>query len=96
MGSHEFSPAEVEFLRGVLDGTTRSGILDGDFTPLTKELLSGPIPERLKLLKMSLFDGTGDPFDYLGVYSSWTRAYGYSDAIKDRLFDTILAGKARR
>ena len=81
------------------------GSLHRDFTPLTEELLNAPILERLRLLKVSLFDGTGDPSlfdgtgdpsDYLGIYSSWARAYGYSDAIKCRLFDTTISGEARR
>ena len=62
---------EIERLRGLLDGTAREGILDGDFTPLTEDLLSAPILDRLRLPKVSLFDGTGDPSDHLGIYSSW-------------------------
>ena len=104
LGSQDFLPAENERLRELLDETIRDGILYGDFTPLTEDLftplteylLSAPISDRLRLPKVSLFDGTGDPSDYLGIYSSWARAYGYSDAIKCRLFDTTLAGEARR
>ena len=96
VASQGFSPVEIERLRGLLGGTAREGILDGDFTPLTEDLLSAPVPDQLRLPKVSLFDGTGDPADHVGIYSSWTRAYGYSDAIKCRLFDTTLAGEARR
>lgn len=87
---------EIERLRGLLDGTARDGILNGDFTPLTEDILSAPIPDRLRLPKVSLFDGTGDPYGHLGINSSWARDYGYSDAIKCRLFDTTLSGEARR
>ena len=45
-------------------------------------LLAAPIPDRLKLWKVSLFDGSGDPSNNLGIYSSWAGAYGYSDTIK--------------
>ena len=96
LASQGFSPVEIERLRGLLGGIAREGILDGDFTPLTEDLLSAPVPDQLRLPKVSLFDGTGDPADHVGIYSSWTRAYGYSDAIKCRLFDTTLAGEARR
>ena len=64
------------------------GLLDGDFTPLTEALLATPIPDRLRLPKVSLFDGSGDPSDQLGVYCSWARAYSYPKAIWCRLFDT--------
>ena len=96
VASQGFSPVEIERLRGLLGGTAREGILDGDFTPLTEDLISTPVPDQLRLPKVSLFDGTGDPADHVGIYSSWTRAYGYSDAIKCRLFDTTLTGEARR
>ena len=89
-------PAEIERLRGLLDRTACDGILDGDFTPLIEDLVSAPIPDQPRLPKVSLFDGTGDPSDHLGIYSSSARVYGYSDAINYRLFDTILAGEAYR
>ena len=58
--------------------------------------MATPVPDRLRLPKVSLFDGSGDPSDHLGVYSSWARAYGYPKAIWCKLFDTTLAGEARR
>ena len=94
--SQEFSPAEIERIREILGEPSHDGILDGDFTPLTEALLTTPVPDRLKLPKVSLFDGSGDPSDHLGVYSSWARAYGYLEAIWCRLFDTTLVGEARR
>ena len=94
--TQDVSPAEIERLREILGEPTRDGILDGDFTPLTETLLTTPVPDRLRLPKVSLFDGSGDPSDHLGVYSSWARAYGYPEAIWCRLFDTTLAGEARR
>ena len=87
---------EIKRLQGLLDWRARDGILDGDFTPLTEDIINASIPDRLRLLKVTLFDGTEDPTDHLGVYFSWSRAYDYSDAIKCRLFDTTLASKARR
>ena len=80
--NQEFSPAEIERLWGLLDGRARDGIQDEDFTPLTKDMINAPIPDPLMLSMVTLFDGTGDPFDHLGVYSSWSGAYGYSDTIK--------------
>ena len=53
-------------------------------------------PRSIRLSLVNLFDGIGDPSDYLGVCSSWARTYGYFNAIKCRLFDTTLAGEARR
>ena len=94
--SQEFSPAEIERIRVILGEPSRDGILDGDFTPLTEALLATPVPDRLRLPKVSLFDGSGDPSDHLGVYSSWARAYGYPEAIWCKLFDTTLSGEARR
>ena len=94
--TQDFSPAEIERIRGILAEPSRDGILDGDFTPLTENLLATPIPDRLRLPKVSLFDGSGDLSDHLGVYCSWARAYGYPEAIWCRLFDTTLAGEARR
>ena len=94
--SQEFSPAEIERIRGILGEPSRDGILDGDFTPLTEALLATPVPDRLRLPKVSLFDGSGDPSNHLGVYSSWARAYGYPEAIWCKLFDTTLSGEARR
>ena len=73
---------KIERFRGLLDGESRDGILDGDFTPLAEYLLAAPVPDHLRLSKVRLFDGSGDPSDHLGVYSSWAHAYGYSDAIK--------------
>ena len=96
LASQGFSPVEIERLRGLLGGIAREGILDGDFTPLTEDILNALIPDRLRLPKLTMFDGTGDPTDHLGIYSSWARAYGYSDAIKCRLFDATLTGEARR
>ena len=58
--------------------------------------MTTPVPNRLRLPKVSLFDRSGDPSDHLGVYSSWARAYGYPEAIWCKLFDTTLAGEARR
>ena len=94
--TQEFLLAEIERLRGLLDRRVRGSILDGDFTPLTEDIINAPIPDRLRLPKVTLFDETKDPTDHLGVYSPWSRTYGYSDAIKCRLFDTTLAGEARR
>ena len=87
---------KIKCLQGLLDGTVCDSIFDGYFTPLTKDLLTAPIPNLLRLLKVDLFDGTGDLSNHQGIYSSWARAYGYSDAIKCRLFDTTLADEARR
>ena len=95
-GTQEFSPAEIGRLRGILGEASHDGILDGDFTPLTEALLATPVPDRLRLPKVSLFDGSGDPSDYLGICSSWARAYSYSEAIRCRLFDTTFAGEACR
>ena len=86
---------EIKHLRGLLNRTTRDGILDGAFTPLTEDILAAPIPNRVRLSKVSLFDGIGDLSDHLGVYS-WARAYGDSDTIKCRLFGTTLMGEACR
>ena len=94
-GTQKFSPAEIEHPRGLLGEVTHDVILDGDFTPLTEYLLTTPVPVRLRLPKVSLFDGNGDPSDHLGIYSSWARAYGYYEAIKCRLFDTTLTGESR-
>ena len=96
IGTQDFSPEEIERLQGHLDGTTHDGILDGDFTPLIEYILTAPIPDRLKLPKVNLFDWAGDPSNHQAIYFLWARAYGYSDAIKCRLFDTTLVGKARR
>ena len=79
--TQDFSPAEIERIHGILGEPSCDGILDGDFTPLTEALLATPIPDRLRLPKVCLFDGSGNPSDYLGVYSSWARAYGYPEAI---------------
>ena len=79
----------------LLDRRACDGILDGDFTPVIEDIINAPIPNRLRLPKMTLFDGTGDCFDHLGVYCSWSRAYGYFDAIKCRLFDTTFSGEAQ-
>ena len=95
-GTQEFSPAEIVRLQRILGEASHDGILDGDFTPLTEYLLASPVPDHIKLPKVSLFDGSGDPSDQLGLYSSWARAYGYSEAIRCRLFDTILTREARR
>ena len=95
-GTQEFSPAEIERIRGILGKPSRDGILDGDFTPLTETLLAIPVPVCLRLPKVSLFNGSGDLSDHLGIYSSWARSYGYPEAIWCRLFDTTLAGEARR
>ena len=94
--TQEISPTEIARLRWILGGVSHDGILDGDFTPLTEYLLATPVPDHLRLQKVRLFDGSGDPSDHLGVYSSWACAYGYSKATKCRLFDTTLAGEARR
>ena len=61
---------EIERLRGLLHGIAYDGILDEDFTPLTVDLLNAPTAERLRLPKVSLFDGTRNPSDHLGIYSS--------------------------
>ena len=95
-GTHKLSPAEIARLQGILGGVAHDGILDRDFTPLTEYLYSTPVPDRLKLAKVSLFDGSGGPSDHLGVYSSWASTYGYSSAIKCRLFDATLAGEVCR
>ena len=94
--TQDFSPAEIERIHGILAELSCDGILDGDFTPLTEALVATPIPDRLRLPKVSLFDGSGDPSDHLGVYCSWAHAYGYLEVIWCRLFDTTLAGEARR
>ena len=96
LASQGFSPTEILYLRGLLDGTACKGILDGDFTFLTEDIINAHIPDRFRLPKVTLFDGTGDTTDHLGVYSSWSRTFGYSNAIKCRLFDTTLAVEAQR
>ena len=87
---------DIACLRGILGRVFHDGILDRDFTPLTEYLLTTLVPDRLRLPKVSLFDKSKYPSDHMGVYSSWAHAYGYSKAIKCKLFDTTLAGKARR
>ena len=59
--TQDFSPAEIERIRGILGEPSRDGILDVDFTPLTEALLATPVSDRLRLPKVSLFDGSGDP-----------------------------------
>ena len=46
--SQEFSPVEIERIRGILGEPSRDGILDGDFTHLTETLLATPVPNRLR------------------------------------------------
>ena len=43
----------------LLDKRARNGILDGDFTLLTEDIINAPISDRLSLPKVTLFDGTG-------------------------------------
>ena len=57
---------EIERLRGLLNRRASDGILDRDFTALTEDIINAPIPDRLRLPKVTLFDGTGDPFCPLG------------------------------
>ena len=69
-GTQEFSPAEIVRVQGILGEASHDGILDGDFTPLTEYLFASPVPDHIRLPKVSLFDGSGDPSDQLGLYSS--------------------------
>ena len=70
LASQGFSPAEIERLRGLLDGIACERILDEDFTPLTEDILDTPSPDRLRIPKVNMFNGTGDSTDHLGIYSS--------------------------
>ena len=55
------------------------------------DILEVPIPEHLNMPKISSFDGSRDPTDHIGIYTSWAQAYGYSNIIKFKLFDNILS-----
>ncbi|CAA0810094.1 Unknown protein, partial [Striga hermonthica] len=51
-------------------------------SPLTPELTSEPVPGKVKVPQIGLYDGTSDTDSHLGHYTSWMDLHGASDALR--------------
>ncbi|CAA0840150.1 Unknown protein, partial [Striga hermonthica] len=65
-------------------------------SPLTPELTSEPVPGKVKVPQIGLYDGTSDPDSHLGHYTSWMDLHGASDALRCRMFSLTLGPRAQK
>ncbi|CAA0807137.1 Unknown protein, partial [Striga hermonthica] len=63
---------------------------------LTPELTSKPVPGKVKVPQIRLYDGTSDPDSHLGHYTSWMDLHGASDALRCRMFSLTLGPRAKK
>ncbi|CAA0819809.1 Unknown protein, partial [Striga hermonthica] len=75
--------------------TSAQVYLEAD-SPLTPELTSEPVPEKVKVPEIGLYDGTSDPDSHLGHYTSWMDLHGASDALRCRMFSLTLGPRAQK
>ncbi|CAA0811126.1 Unknown protein, partial [Striga hermonthica] len=75
--------------------TSAQVYLEAD-SPLTTELTSEPVPGKVKVPQIGLYDGTSDPDSHLGHYTSWMDLHGASDALRCRMFSLTLGPRAQK
>ncbi|CAA0813285.1 Unknown protein, partial [Striga hermonthica] len=75
--------------------TSAQVYLEAD-SPLTPELTSEPVPGKVKVPQIGLYDGTSDPDSHLGHYTSWMDLHGASDALRCRMFSLTLGPRAQK
>ncbi|CAA0839621.1 Unknown protein, partial [Striga hermonthica] len=75
--------------------TSAQAYLEAD-SPLTPELTSEPVPGKVKVPQIGLYDGTSDPDSHLGHYTSWMDLHGASDALRCRMFSLTLGPRAHK
>ncbi|CAA0806638.1 Unknown protein, partial [Striga hermonthica] len=75
--------------------TSAQVYLEAD-SPLMPELTSEPVPGKVKVPQIGLYDGTSDPDSHLGHYTSWMDLHGASDALRCRMFPLTLGPRAQK
>ncbi|CAA0821439.1 Unknown protein, partial [Striga hermonthica] len=75
--------------------TSAQVYLEAD-SPLTPELTSEPVPGKVKVPQIGLYDGTSDPDSHLGHYTSWMDLHGASDALRCHMFSLTLGPRAQK
>ncbi|CAA0825785.1 Unknown protein, partial [Striga hermonthica] len=75
--------------------TSAQVYLEAD-SPLTPEITSEPVPGKVKVPQIGLYDGTSDPDSHLGHYTSWMDLHGASDALRCRMFSLTLGPRAQK
>ncbi|CAA0839572.1 Unknown protein, partial [Striga hermonthica] len=65
-------------------------------SPLSLELTLEPLPEKIKVPQIGLYDGTSDPDAHLGHYTSWMDLHGATDALRCRMFSLTLGPRAQK
>ncbi|XP_022880843.1 uncharacterized protein LOC111398123 [Olea europaea var. sylvestris] len=82
-----------------LEDKNKGGIeeyLTKQHSPFTEDVLTKPLPERLKVPQMIAYEGERDPLSHLDKYTLWIELQGTSDAIMCRAFPLALGNKAQR
>ncbi|CAA0829991.1 Unknown protein, partial [Striga hermonthica] len=65
-------------------------------SPLSPELTLEPLPRKIKVSQIDLYDGTSDPDAHFGHYISWMDLHGATDALRCRMFSLTLGPKAQK
>ncbi|CAA0841997.1 Unknown protein, partial [Striga hermonthica] len=65
-------------------------------SPLSPELTLEPLPGKIKVPQIGLYDGTSDPDAHLGHYTSWMDLHGATDALRCRMFSLTMGPRAQK
>ncbi|CAA0842918.1 Unknown protein, partial [Striga hermonthica] len=65
-------------------------------SPLSPDILQEPVPKKIKVPQLGLYDGSSDPDSHIGLYTSWMVLHGATDALRCRMFSLTLGPKAQR
>ena len=64
-------------------------------SPFMASINGHPLPLKLKMPSLDLYDGTRDPFDHIATFKTTMHLQGVPDEIMCRAFPTTLKGPAR-
>ena len=62
--------------------------------PFTTSIDGHPLPPKLKMPSLDLYDGARDPFDHIATFKTTMHLQGVLDEIMCRAFPTTLKGPA--
>ncbi|CAA0825712.1 Unknown protein, partial [Striga hermonthica] len=65
-------------------------------SPLSPDILREPVPQKIKVPQLGLYDGNSDPDSHIGLYTSWMDLHGATDALRCRMFSLTLGPKEQR
>ncbi|XP_059441976.1 uncharacterized protein LOC132174319 [Corylus avellana] len=77
------------------DQTNAGELMENTSLPFTPRVMNFPLPDKFKMPRVNLYDGTGDPTEHMEGLRAHFILHGTPDAISCRVFPLTLAGVAK-